>query len=855
MNMWINGINIVINKQKYIIFNCYHSPNSSHTEFLSKLEEIMIDWVTNDSILILVGDFNINIAKTSYYSDKLTSVIKSLGLYQLMDRFTRVTKDSSTIIDLVVTNKKDLKYKVHTTPKISDHSIITIELLNNYKIKPYHKKVRIYKDINENNFQDDLKETEWNILNKDTDSLSNHLVNTVLTCLNNHAPEKDILVDVRWGHNKWWTNEIKLEIKNRDTKYKRAIITGTEEDWNEFKKTRNNVVTLIRNQKKSYYNEKIDEVKNDSEEMWKTLKLLVYGKNKNIVVGIKFAGKLYENKEEISELFNNYFLDSIEDITLSLNKTNKYEEILNSMEKHMCTFNKFKLINVTELKKIVNDMKNKKSSVDGINMKILKMSIEAIGDRFLEVINSSLESGKFPEAWKISTIIPIEKKANTINGEEHRPLNMVPSYEKLLETVVNEQLIDYCESHKLLSKHQAGFRRNNSCECALQTILYDWKRAINNKLIIGVVYLDFQRAFETIDRDLLVLKLENLGIKDAPLKWFKSYLSDRSQVTKYDGMISKSRSTKHGVPQGTVLGPSLFVIYINDIVQHKHKCDIQLFADDTLLYCIGENVDKILLTLNEEINLLEEWLSENSLKINTSKTKYMIIKNKYNVISTQSNIDVCIYGNKIELVNEYKYLGVIIDDQLSFSKHAGYVTSKIAKKINLLGRISNVTTQWTRTVIYKSIISPHLNYCSSILFLLNNSELDKLQKKQNQAMRIILKCSKYTNIRLMLNNVGVLSVKQTITFNTMTFIYKILHGQLPVHLSEYCIYVRDIHQHMTRNRNDLYITTVRTNYGQNDLYHKGMVMYNSLPEEIKMSQTIQAFKRQCYTYIHNNVDV
>ncbi|KAJ8982189.1 hypothetical protein NQ317_001513 [Molorchus minor] len=246
--------------------------------------------------------------------------------------------------------------------------------------------------------------------------------------------------------------------------YKKAINTKTDEDWNRFKTRRNEVVTLIRNQKKAYYTQKIDETKHDPAEMWKTLKQL--------------------NEKEISEQFNDYFIDSIDNIALSLTKTNNYDYILDNMKSHNAAF--------------------------------------AVGEVFLNVINSSLDSGTFPKTWKKSTIVPVEKKNNTILAEEHRPLNMVPSYEKLLETVVNEQLMEYCESNNLLTKYQSGFRKNNSCESALQTVLFHWQEAINNKSIIGAVFIDFQRAFETIDRDLLILKLGRFGIGNTVIEWFRN---------------------------------------------------------------------------------------------------------------------------------------------------------------------------------------------------------------------------------------------------------------------------------------------------------------------------------------------
>ena len=222
----------------------------------------------------------------------------------------------------------------------------------------------------------------------------------------------------------------------------------------------------------------------------------------------------------------------------------------------------FKQLEMRQLRKHVKQLKNKQSSVDGINMKILKSSFQSIGDRYLQLINNSLNTGTFPQNWKKSTVIPIEKKCNTILCEEFRPINMVPSYEKLLEVVVNEQVIEYVEQNNILSEFQAGFRKNNSCESALQTILFNWKNALDNKLIIGAVFLDFRRAFETIDRQLLILKMKKYGFGPTVIKWIEEYLSNRTQVTKYNNCISSEKKNYSWCTSRDCLGTQLVhIIY------------------------------------------------------------------------------------------------------------------------------------------------------------------------------------------------------------------------------------------------------------------------------------------------------
>lgn len=857
MNTWITGIEVMISKQKIYIFTVYHSPNSSDLEFLERLEEILSEWAVNKGHILLVGDFNINMARKSTYSNRLQDIIKQHCLYQLVDGFTRITPTCKSIIDLVITNQKNLRVKVHLTPKITDHSLITVQFDSHFAITELTRKTRNFKNFDGLRFQFDLMEQDWNPNSSDIDVVSDILVTSMLTCLDRHAPEKEIYIQTKWACNEWINEEIKLAISERDRKYRRAVITDNEEDWKEYRIKRNAVVSLERRQQREYYTKKIDSNRNKPQDMWKTIKKLL-GKNKiTRKSGIEFENELCIKDGCIADNFNGYFLSSINKIAQSCKKTNYRDVIVQQIQKIDQGFHKFQLVDMAKLRKIIGSMANKKSSTDGINTEILKLCFEIIGNRFLQVINNSLEHGTFPKKWKRSLVIPIEKKTNTIKHDEFRPINMVPSYEKLIEKVVHEQVMKYIESSDLLTIFQSGFRKNHCCESAIQSVIVNWKSAINSKKVIGVIFLDLKRAFETVDRELLMIKLERMGFGGIVLKWFGNYLSERSQQVKYGEAISTERGTTYGVPQGTVLGPVLFVLYINDIVKHVKRCKIQLFADDALLYVIGDKAEEVIKILNDDLVILLKWLDNNNMKVNISKTKAMIIRNKYAETYTDPSQSVHVYMNndKIDQVAEYKYLGIIIDENLSFSSHAAYVSNKVARKVNMLRRIGQNLTQYTKHVIYQTIISPHFSYCSTVLFLLSKTELDVLQRKQNQALRTILKASRYTNIKSMLRQLNLLGVRQMIVLNTMVFIYKMLHGMLPAHLLDHCKFVRDVHEHNTRSCNDFYVSTVSTNYAQNDLFHSGLVVYNALPREVKECEDVSKFKKECRKYVVENVDI
>lgn len=855
--IWLVGIEFKSQKQTYFLYNLYRSQTISTKDFLLKIDEYLEEFAGKNGKLLVIGDFNIDLSKKTCYSNKLENIIKGHGLYQIVNTFTRVEKDAATIIDLIISNRKDIIHEVHTTPKISDHSIISIELDYSRKNNSEKKTVRNYKNFNTLQFQLDLMDEEWLPDCTNLDLLAERFVDNLTKTLNKHAPEEEILISNKWGSKSWWTNEINEGMKERDRLYKRAIVTRQDVDWTLYQQKRNRVVSMIRQQKRKEYNEKIDEAKDQPKKMWKTLKEIIDGNKKdNQRRGIRFEEEHIMDSQTIAEKFNIFFIESVDNISHNESRNQDYCVVLEKIEKNVNSrLESFRLLEMKDLSKIVKHMRNKQSSVDGINVRILKDAFEAIGHIFLQLINTSLQSGSFPSNWKTSVVIPIEKINNTILCEEFRPINMVPAYEKLLELVVNEQIVEWIETNKILTKYQAGFRKNNSCESALQSILYNWKNALENKLVIGVVFLDFKRAFETIDRQLLILKMEKYGFGPTVINWICEYLTDRTQVTKYDESTSSKRQTTFGVPQGTVMGPNLFVIYINDIVHHVKNSNIQLFADDTLLYVVGENLESIINVLNSELVNLMKWLNNNGLHINTNKTKFMVIQNKYNLIETENQPDIVINNSKIEQVREIKYLGVIIDENLSFSNHAVYITNKISKKVNLLRRIGKDLTPWARSTIYKTIILPHLNFCSTILFLLNNSELDILQKKQNIAMRFILGCDRRTNRKIMLDNLNFLSVRQVIILNTMVFIYKLLHRMLPEHLLDNCTFVRDVHDYNTRSRDNLYIETVSNNYSQNNLFYNGFKQYNDLPGMMKDCTTLEKFKNLCKEYVKMNIPI
>lgn len=499
----------------------------------------------------------------------------------------------------------------------------------------------------------------------------------------------------------------------------------------------------------------------------------------------------------ICERFNDYFVNSIIEINGKIPKNKTQIDLNNSDEPSNLKF-RFETTNVDELSAILKFLTKKINKSEKLNSQVWFDSSEYCGHFLADIINESLITGFFPNEWKTTTVIPIPKIKNTKNADEHRGINTLPIDEKVIEVVVKNQLVKFIEDNKLISPQQSAFRSNHSCESTMNYVLNEWKRAQDNNKIVLAVFLDLKRAFETVDRKLMLEKLQSKGICDTELKWFANYLGARKQKTKFNGQTSKEKEIPIGLPQGTALSVILFSIYIDKITEITKNSSVVLFADDTGIYVTADSLDIAISKMNEDLELIYEWLNENKLMLNIKKTNWMVISR--NVVEIDNSHEVKIGNEIINRVNSIKFLGVVIDEKLTLKEQTAICTKKAASKTNLLYRISKRLTFSTKKVIYNSIVLPNLQYCSTIYITCNREEIERMQKIQNRAMRLVLNCEYRTHREWMLKTLNWLSIDQMIKFNVLIYIYKMINGLLPKYLSDNLIFTRDAHTRNTRQR-------------------------------------------------------
>lgn len=833
---WFLAVKVVKGLKRGVYGLLYHSPNGSDSEFLEYVEQTWLENILEENQMNLIaGDFNID-WRNPKDSENLRNVTQCFNLDQKVNEITRRTRTSKTMIDLIFCNNDEIKVFVEKDCKISDHETLFVNFNENTEPVEDVLMFKCWKKYSKNALLELLRSK----LQNDSARLLHEKADVLAAVLKESVNQLVVVKTINCrSRKKWYTVELKNLQCSRDEAYHRASASWDEADWQHYKVLRNEYSCSIRKAKAEYTQKKINQNKGNSKQLWKTLKSLWKNKEKSANC-ISFDGKITDDNQEICDSFNSYFIDSVQEINNSIESVPD----MNSDQSGQIAerWGVFHQISLETLQKAVDQI-GSSSGIDNVNLQVLKDSFDVTGEYLLEIINESLEAGEFPSGWKESIVVPIPKVAGTTKAEEYRPINMLPIYEKVLEIVVKDQLLEYLNSQKILIEEQSGFRQKHSCESALNLLLYKWKRMVEEKKTIAVLFLDLKRAFETISRPIMIRTLREYGVGGKVLSWFESYLSSRMQICQYNGKISSPKLVPLGVPQGSVLGPLLFILYINDMKKAIKYCDINLFADDTVLFIGDKDPLSAIRKIRADIVTLAKWLKFKKLKLNVKKTKSMIISNKKQLDFDELTLEID--GTEIERVEVFKYLGVHIDHKLTFKEHIDCLVKKIARKYGMLVRLRNHLTFWSKIYLYKTLVAPHMDYCSSVLFLASDTHLSRLQKLQNKFMRFILNCNKYTHIRTMLETLQWQSVKQRIIFNVLVLIHKLTNNHLPEYLTNILVRGRNVHEHRTRQIDDLRVVPFTMTSNQKSIYYRGIQIYNQLPIDLKNARSIGEFKRKC----------
>ena len=466
----------------------------------------------------------------------------------------------------------------------------------------------------------------------------------------------------------WFTSKIKMLITERDKLERKAIITKQESDWLIYKKARNQTNTDLRKAKTDYYSKKIANQKCNPKQAWKTINSLIGKVKKSTTINelIINESKL-TNPTEIAEVLNEIFANVGPNLASKLDESSwDFQNYTKSSESE---FTAFTPIAVNKIFYLLRGLScNKACGVDKISSKILKLASPVISATLTYIFNQSITLCSFPDEWKVARVLPLYKSGHRNIPGNYMPISILPVISKIMERLLYDQLYDYLTKNEILSDNQFCFRKFHSPPTSLLDSTNSWYVNIDRKMFNLVVFIDLKKAFDTVDHEILLEKMQTYGIKDKAHLLLRSYLTDCTKKCQVNGVDSSEH--KCGVPQSSILGPLFFLIYINDLYECLNRTKPRLFADDTNLIASAGTINNVENAVNSDLENLRIWLNANKLSLNIGKTEFMLIGSRSLVHTvSDSNLNIMIENRPIKKVKECKTLEVIVDQHLSCKRN------------------------------------------------------------------------------------------------------------------------------------------------------------------------------------------
>jgi hypothetical protein len=506
-------------------------------------------------------------------------------------------------------------------------------------------------------------------------------------------------------------------------------------------------------------------------------------------------------------------------------------------------------ISVPELDRYISKLENKKSSgLDGISSQLLKLSLPYVIDSLTYVFNLCIEKNMFPSELKKAKVIPLPKGKDKTNPTDYRPISLLSVLSKLLERHVHIHLNDYLEKHQLLHPFQSGFRRKHSCNTALARLTNYWLTAMNKSEVSGVVFLDLKKAFDLVDHNILLKKL-NIYLKNScSLPLFKSYLDNRTQCVLLHGSYSSEGSVKFGVPQGSVLGPILFSLFINDLPLHVKNISVNcdMLADDTTLHTSGKDMLQIRDNLQDSLDEVSHWCENNHMGINPIKTKSMTIATRQKHQLSPLPLDLILHGITIDQVTEHRLLGVTIDNKLRWDSHTDNVCKIVSRRVFLLSKLRYIVDIDTRKLFLNAHIKPHFDYASVVWDGCSGAIKKRLNSLHRRAGKLICPDTALTTDQKF-KKMGILSLHRQLEYNKGVFMYRALTNDAPEYISS--MYAPRRSRYSNSRNNQLGLPRPRIDLLKTSIAFSGAFLWNHLPQTLRCCHSLSSFKRNLRVHL------
>ena len=849
-------IEINTEHKQFIIGGIYRHPNGNVTHYVEQLDNIL-NKLPRNATTIIAGDINIDLLKYEQPNTfEYFTTLASHNFYPYISTPTRITDYKASLIDhiFVKFSDKDLNQEVSAGNILTD---ITDHLPNFLLIgdkKPIQSRnsrplIRIYSENNIRNFKDELEVQNWEEIHitQDTDSCYQDFYTKIYHIYERNFPAKR-LSRKRAKDKKWITSELKTSIKLKDKLFAKQRNKKTPENIAEYKRYRNSLNMRLKQAEISYYKEKLSDRRNSVTTFWKTFGQTLNPRKKKENTRIQ---KLVMDNDEITsdqlmaDCMNDYFCSVGENIDKQLPKgRNHFRQYMSN--KIQQTF----FLSATSEQDVLRELKalnpKKAGGPDNLTPRLLKEVAHELYKPLTALFNKSIEEAKFPGGWKFAKVIALFKKGSRFLPENYRPISLLNCFGKIFERIIYNQMVRFINKHNILYIRQFGFRENFSTTLALIDLIDKIQFALDrNEYVIGI-FLDIKKAFDSINHDILLQKLEHYGFRGHFQLFMRSYLSNREQYTLINGCNSEKCSIKYGVPQGSILGPLLFLLFINDLQNATDDAESRLFADDTSAILTDKNLDRLIHRAQSSMLEIQNWFIANRLALSIGKSNFMLFHKKQAHVNIPDELHIG--TESIPRVKKTKYVGMMIDENLTWEHHISEICNSLVKYFGVFYNIRNfINIQLARTIYYACIYS-RIQYGIEIYGSASKTQLSRLQTMQNKLLKVLTKQNRLYSTDALHRDLKILKVEHIYQQSVLRFVHNCVI-ESPIEVFENYFTSRDhVHGHNTRGSHNLVTHRARSQMGQKTTHYTGAKLWNNLGQEIINAPSKYSFKKRIFKH-------
>ena len=795
------------NGKKIIVGSVYcppKAPGLTFTQQFAQFSEVLTNLLAvlsgNSEQVFIYGDFNLNVLEieNNNFISEYVETVFSFGFLQLVTRPTRISENSASIIDHILTNSNVQEHETFIIcSKLSDHFPVAHQL-NFAKIKQQKItfETRSLTEHNINKFKAAIRDYNWtHVSNQEcAQEATNNFLATFDALFNAFFPitVKKFNKSVNPSE-PWMSHGVLISRKRKNKLCNISLKKPNAENKQNFKTYRNLYNQVIRTAKKLHFERELSENQKNLRKTWQILFSSINkgGKKKQDLSHLIINGDNVSNPLTMAHKFNEFFTSIAKKTVENINPSPKSPVDLIQQSPSIFKFStseltRLEVLNATKL------LANKKTpDHTGVSANFVKQTITTLIDPLYHIFNLSLKTGVVPIQFKIAKVIPIFKAGDSTSMDNYRPISLLSTFSKILEKLVAARLLSYLNQNSILSKWQFGFRSCHSTIHPMVHFLNEITDSLNKKKHSIAIFCDLKKAFDTCDHNILLLKLKRYGVTGTELQWFESYLTKRKQFVSIKNHSSSLLEISLGVPQGSILGPLLFLLYINDLPLSSKFLSL-LFADDTTLVLTHDNLNTLILNVNEELHKVCEYFRINKMVLHPEKTKFMLFTRG------AGGVDPALYCNNNntdqnlpELINvlgrvsstdstpAIKFLGVYFDPALNFKHHISILKNKLSRALYALRTVKKTLNQKSLMLIYNSIFHCHLLYAIQIWSCSRPGPVNELFKMQKNAIRIVAGAKYNSHTEPLFKKLQILPLPDLISFNKIQFMQRFTQQYLP----------------------------------------------------------------------------